>query len=230
MAEHVIVEVTIAAPKDVVWKALRDPVQLRQWFGWDTPSLGEEIQFIFVDGTVVDEAAGTMGFGEWEGNTDRIEVFERDGRTVVRMVRSGPVPAAGWGAIYDDVYEGWITFLQQLRFYLEMHRGDTRRTLWFSSKTGPGAIEAVGLIGVGQVGSHFARELSPGDQVSGEVWHWSKHQLGVLVSEWSGGLIVAADRTGGGGTALLTVYGLSDVEFGALETRWTTWWSAAYPG
>ncbi len=68
-----------------------------------------------------------------------------------------------------------------------------------------------------------------GDRVSGDVWHRSRHQLGVLVEQWSGGLIVVADRTGGGGTALLTVYGLSDAEFEALGVRWRTWWEAAYP-
>jgi len=49
------------------------------------------------------------------------------------------------------------------------------------------------------------------------------------VEQWSGGLIVVADRTGGGGTALLTVYGLSDAEFEALGVRWRTCRTAAYP-
>jgi hypothetical protein len=226
---HVIVEMEIAAPWAVVWQALRDPRTIRQWFGWEAASLDEEIKFIFIDGATVDEAAGSIAFGEWQGNTDRIEIIDTDGSTSLRMVRTGPAPAAGWGAAYDDVYEGWITFFQQLRFHLELHRSDERRTLWFSSDTGPGTIEAVGLIGVGEAGSRYERELSPGDRVSGDVWHWSRHQLGVLVEQWSGGLIVVADRTGGGGTALLTVYGLSDAEFEALGNRWRTWWAASYP-
>lgn len=226
---HVIVAMEIAAPRDVVWQALRDPQLIRQWFGWEAPSLDEEIQFIFVDGATADEAAGTIAFGEWEGNTDRIEIAAAGDRTSFRMVRSGKPPEKGWGADYDDVYEGWITFFQQLRLYLERHRGDARRTLWFSSKSGPGSIEAVGLIGVDEAGARYDRELAPGDRVSGDVWHWSRHQLGVVVEQWSGGLIVVADRTDGGGTVLLTVYGLSDAEFGALENRWRTWWAAAYP-
>jgi hypothetical protein len=227
--EHPIVAMEIAAPRDVVWRALREPEQIAQWFGWEAPSLAEEIKFIFVDGATADEAAGTISFGEWEGNTDRIEIAAVGERTSFRMVRRGPVPAEGWGVAYDEVYEGWITFFQQLRHYLERHRGDRRRTLWFSSKSGPGTIEAIGLIGAGAAGTRCERELSPGDRVSGEVWHWSRHQLGVLVEEWSGGLIVVADRTGGGGTALLTVHGLDDAEFAALENRWRTWWGTAYP-
>jgi len=228
MTVEKIAEVEIAAPRAVVWQALREPAHIRNWFGWESPSLADEIEMIF-GGAAADETAGTLDFGEWEGVADRFTLSERDGRTVLTVARTGAMPQGGWGAVYDEVIEGWISFIQQLRLYLEQHRADTRRTLWFSAKAGPGTIEALGLIGVGQVGSHFARELAPGDAVSGEVWHWGRHQVGVLVAEWSGGLIIAGDRTGGGGTALLTVYGLSDAEFSALQTRWTTWWGAAYP-
>jgi hypothetical protein len=228
MSEELIVEMDIAAPRELVWQALRDPVRLREWFGWEAPTLDEEIRFIFVDGVAADEAAGTISFGEWEGSSDRLQLNEQDGGTRLRAVRTGPAPAEGWAAANDEVYEGWITFFQQLRFYLELHRSDVRRTLRFASKTGRGAIETVGLLGVGEAGSHYERSLSPGDSVSGEVWHWSRHQLGVLVEQWSGGLIVVADQAGGGGTALLTVYGLSDAEFEALEQRWRTWWEATY--
>ncbi len=227
--EHRIVEVQIAAPKAVVWRVLRDPAEVRNWFGWEAPSLDEEIRMIFVDGADADEAAGTIQFGEWEGTSDRFELTERGDGTLLTVVRRGTPPEGGWGVHYDEVVEGWITFLQQLRLYVEAHRGDGRRTLRLSSEAGPGAIEAVGLIGAGETGSHFARELSPGDRVSGEVWHWGRHQLGVTVAEWSGGLIMVGDREAGGGTALLTVYGMGDAEFAALETRWRTWWGAAYP-
>ena len=226
--EHKVAEVEIAAPRNVVWQALRDPVEIRRWFGWETPDIEAEIAMIFVDGAEADEATGVIQFGEWEGVADRFELSERDGRTVLSVVRTGTPPAGGWEASHNEVIEGWTSFIQQLRLYLETHRGDTRRTLYLSSKTGPGAIEALGLLGVGAAGSHYARDLSPGDAVSGEVLFWSRRQVGVVVAEWSGGLLIAGDRPAGG-TALLTVYGLSDAEFGALETRWKTWWSAAYP-
>ena len=228
MSAEKIAEVEIAAPRAVVWQALREPAQIRNWFGWEAPGLADEIEMIF-GGVTADEAAGTLDFGEWQGVADRFELSERAGKTVLVVVRTGPAPEGGWAAAYDEVIEGWISFSQQLRLYLEQHRQDTRRTLWFSAKAGPGAIEALGLIGAGEVSSRYSRELSPGDTVSGEVWHWARHQVGVLVEQWSGGLIIAGDRVGGGGTALLTVYGLSDAEFSALETRWNTWWSAAYP-
>ena len=226
--EHKIAEVEIAAPRAVVWQALREPGEVRRWFGWETPDIEAEIKMIFVDGAEADEAAGTIQFGEWEGVADRFELGERDGKTVLSVLRTGTPPDGGWEASHNEVVEGWTSFIQQLRLYVETHRGDTRRTLWLSSKSGPGAIEALGLIGVGAAGSHYARELSPGDEVSGEVFFWSRPQVGVVVAEWSGGLLIAGDRAAGG-TALLTVYGLSDAEFAGLETRWKTWWSAAYP-
>jgi len=225
--EHRIAEVEIAAPRDVVWQALRDPVEISRWFGWETPDIEAEVRMIFVDGAQADEGRGIIRFGEWEGVGDRFELGERNGRTVLSVVRTGAPPEGGWEASHDEVVEGWTSFIQQLRLYLETHRADTRRTLRFSSRTGPGAIEALGLIGVGAVGSHFARELTPGDEVSGEVWFWSRHQVGVVVAEWGGGLLIAGDRPAGG-TALLTVYGLSDSEFEGLERRWRTWWEAAY--
>src|SRR5262244_797234 len=42
-----LIEVTIAAPADEVWKSLRDRERIGQWFGWDSDSLPAEIEFIF---------------------------------------------------------------------------------------------------------------------------------------------------------------------------------------
>ena len=40
---NVLVELTISAPIDTVWKAVRDPEQITQWFGWESETLAEEI-------------------------------------------------------------------------------------------------------------------------------------------------------------------------------------------
>jgi hypothetical protein len=227
--EHQIAEVTIAVPRALVWQALREPGEIGCWFGWDADTLAGEIKDIFIDNAEADAASGTLQFSEWEGVSDRFELEERDGKTVVRIVRRGPVPAGGWGEVYDEVVEGWISFLQQLRLYLERHRYDARRTLRFSTDAGPGVIEAVGMIGAGGSGTHFIRELSTGDRITGELWHWSRHQVGVTVEDWGGGLLIVTDRPQGGGSALLTTYGLDDVTFAGLETRWRTWWETMYP-
>ena len=38
-------------------------------------------------------------------------------------------PAPSWDAFYDDIREGWTTFVHQLHFALEQHPGAERRTL-----------------------------------------------------------------------------------------------------
>ena len=39
MEDHVLVEVTVPAPADAVWAALRDPAKIKDWFGWETDGL-----------------------------------------------------------------------------------------------------------------------------------------------------------------------------------------------
>ena len=36
---EVLVELAIAAPADTVWRAMRDPARIAQWFGWDATTL-----------------------------------------------------------------------------------------------------------------------------------------------------------------------------------------------
>lgn len=232
--DRVIVEMTIAAPVETVWAAMRDPEQLRNWFGWDADTLQDEIQFIFFDHAEADEATRVISFGEYEGVADRVELRATAGGTVLRVVRSGPV-TADWNAFYEDTWEGWTTFFQQLRFLLERHPEAKRRTLFLSGKPPtPGAlpVEALRLNALwsAAAGSKTTFELPVGETVSGTVWHHSEHQVGMSVDGWGDGLLVITDQPApnggpnGGGTALLTTFGLSDAEFAALEQRWTAWW------
>lgn len=51
---------------------------------------------------------------------------------------------------YDDIGEGWITFVQQLRFALTRHRGEARATHYLSSDVPLellAALEAMGARG-----------------------------------------------------------------------------------
>lgn len=54
------IEVTIAAPVDVVWDALRDKDKTRHWLGWDYDGLGGEIDLIFFTETVEEASARTL--------------------------------------------------------------------------------------------------------------------------------------------------------------------------
>ena len=50
------VEVSVDAPRDVVWRTLTEPEQIRHWFGWDYDGLDDEIELIFVEARPVASA------------------------------------------------------------------------------------------------------------------------------------------------------------------------------
>ncbi|RDZ29323.1 SRPBCC family protein [Lysobacter silvisoli] len=236
--QQTVVDLRIAAPVETVWSALRDPAQILSWFGWDAPTLAEEIKFIFADHATGDEAHHRVQFGEWEGVSDAIELAAEAGGTRLRLMRSGAPPLDD--SVYDDIDQGWVTFFQQLRLALERHRGQQRRTIFLSGPAKAGIGEpsiALGLEATSALppGTAYTATLAGGETTSGEVWHRNRFQTGVTVDAWGPGLLVVTDkghspeRPHGGGAALLTTYGLSDADFAALEARWKDWWSSRYP-
>lgn len=98
------------------WRHLREPELIGRWFGWDYDGLEEEIELIFMQGVEAGEHEIRWADG------DRIELSPQGDRTVMRIHRE-PQQA------YDPIAEGWISFAQQLRFALEHHPGEPRRTV-----------------------------------------------------------------------------------------------------
>jgi uncharacterized protein YndB with AHSA1/START domain len=236
----VLVELTVAAPAEAVWSALRDPAEINCWFGWDAPTLEEEIRFIFIEHAR--EVEGRLAI-RFEGMSDSIEVEPRDGHCVVRLVRAG---AAGddtdWDGVYEDETEGWLAFLTQLRFAVERHAGQHRRTVFVAGvpADGAGASSARERLGLSdlqsqQPGSRYSVVTTTGDTLTGEVWRHSRRQLALTVDQWNDGLLLVMDRgvsersPNGGGSAILTTFGMSDEEFEQLSERWTRWWGDAFP-
>jgi len=236
---QVLVTVPIAAPIEAVWAALRDREQLRNWFGWDADTLAEEIEYIFFEHSTVDEAARTIIGEPWEGASDGFELAEQDGGTLLCVVRYSDTPFDPQGD-YDDVYEGWVTFVQQLRLLLERHPGASRRTIYLSGAARPGVSEPAQALRIGELrerpeGSEYSLTAATGDLLNGIVWHRTRHQLGLNVLEWGDGLLVvtnrgkAPTRPDGGGSVLITTFGLDKAAFGDIETRWRRWWEERYP-
>lgn len=124
MSDPIIVEVTISAPVEAVWRALREPAQIRQWHGWDFDGLDSEIREIYFDGATVSDAEFTLDTGG-----GRFALEPHGDRTVVRITRPAPVGETSWDGIFDEINEGWIAFVHQLRYYLERHPGQERRTI-----------------------------------------------------------------------------------------------------
>ena len=66
--------------------------------------------------------------------------------TEVSVTRAAMDHNSEWAAWDEDITQGWLTFLHQLRFALERHPHGKRRTFFFSVPgNGGSAIEKLGL-------------------------------------------------------------------------------------
>lgn len=162
MREPVVAEVTIAAPPAVVWRALRDPREIARWHGWEHDALEAEIATIYLDGIEVDERARSF-----ETGAGRFEVEDRGAATIVRVRRAPSADTVSADGSHDEIDEGWLTFLQQLRYYLERHAGAPRRT-------------------------RVLRRRIP--TPAGDPWFTSAHQQGIELDERTL-VVITPDRT-----------------------------------
>ena len=228
MNDGLRIEVTLPGRVEDVWPAFRDPDLLRQWHGWEDETLDAEIRLIFADGTIVEDDGRSLHVGG-----HRFTFEEAGAQTIVRVTRAEP-PASGemdWDAYYDDIDEGWLSFLQQLRFAMTHHWPATRHTIHLDGTTTDPttAPAALGLALEGDPGARYSAEVA-GEQLTGEVWFRSRHQLGLTVDDWGPGLLIMADAPNGAGlvaSATLTTYGEIDSD---RQARWTNAWRAVYSG
>jgi hypothetical protein len=238
-SDRILVELVVAAPIDDVWKALRDPASLHRWFGWDYPGFAEEVAYVVA-------ALATPGDKPYvqpiTGMADRftLEALD-DSHTVVRVIRAAPVDDVSWKNIYDDTVEGWLMFMEQLRFMFERHPRGDRRTLFMNGRAAaadtPVPVDALGLgrlvvVPIGQ--TYPPTKLATGDEITGTVWFRSAYQVGLTIDGFADALVVVTTRPTtaksqfGGGSLVLSTYGLSDDVFNELCQRWSGWWRAHY--
>lgn len=197
------VETVVDAPVDVVWRSFTSPELIHQWFGWDYDELDGEIRYIFFDHA---KPVPPDRILLEDGQT--IELVADGERTVVRVTMPGDLSDAKWDDIYDGMEEGWRTFFEQLRFYLERRTGSGRRRTIYLTGTGSGQAAAQALL-------------------TGERWHDSRYQR---MTVDAGGLLlgVAAQQpmdATGPVSLTVTTYGLDDSAFAEQEKRWTDRWS-----
>lgn len=225
----VVIEVTVAAPPAEIWPALRDPELIRRWHGWHVEGLDEEITEIYLSDFTEDPEQYTLRLG-----VDNFSLHAVGDSTIVRLTRAPRGTQPDWDAYYDDITEGWTTFLHQLRFGIERHGLSDRRTVFLTGATRSPATELLGLgeAAAQPVGSTYKAMLATGDEWSGTVWNRTDNQVFLTVAEHDDSLLVLARqpvtdfRPDGGWMLLFNAYGFDNADFAELERRWTAWWSA----
>lgn len=199
-----VIEVAIAVPTATIWPALRDPALIAQWHGWETDdgSLAAEIDLIYVQGAEIVKDGRVLKLS----GGDVFELSDVEGGSRLRITRAAYDPDWEWAIYYDDITAGWVTFTQQLRFWLERQPGETRRTLFYSSDVDPHVV------------------LPP----AAPPWFETEHQRGVVLDELGPGLLIVArnpkpDSTGV--TAVVTTFGLDDEQLVDARRVWDAWWA-----
>ncbi|ANZ39529.1 hypothetical protein BBK82_29260 [Lentzea guizhouensis] len=160
--EGVRIEITVAAPVEEVWRSFREKEKIRHWHGWDLPELDAEIDHIYFQNAREDGTTLVL-----HGH-DTFELSAADGGTRVVCTRAPKGTTPEWDEYYDDITEGWITFLHQLKFAHEFHPGQARRTLFWPAEV---AFD-----------------------VDGKTFFESANQRGVVVEEWGPGLLVSSAK------------------------------------
>ncbi|MFJ4171249.1 SRPBCC domain-containing protein [Paenarthrobacter sp. NPDC089714] len=222
--------VVINADAQQVWTMLREPSLVAQWHGWETDELTDEIKQIYFDPSVVegpDHTSLTVRGG------DEFELHPVSGGTEVKVTRAALDHDSEWAEWDEDITQGWLTFLNQLRFTLERHPHGKRRTHFVSVSGGGSAIEKLGLGDLPPVGDEYSLTLTTGESISGKVWFKSRHQVGVTVhsyAEHGDGLLIVAEqlaipekRPDGGAMVIASTYDLGAHTLADIRSSWDKW-------
>ncbi|MBT2515290.1 SRPBCC domain-containing protein [Arthrobacter sp. ISL-30] len=220
-----------------VWAMLREPSLVAQWHGWESEDLRNEINQIYFSDTVVeapDHTSLTVAGG------DVFELRPVPTGTEVKVTRSALDHDSEWVAWDEDITQGWLTFLHQLRFAIEHHPHGHRRTLFFQAAGKNGSIiSKLRLDDPPKRGESYSLTLDTGEEISGKVWYKTNHQVGLTVhsyAEHGDGLLIVADqppveevRPDGGSMVIISTYDLGAHDFEAIRNRWDKWREEKYP-
>jgi hypothetical protein len=229
--------VVINADAQQVWTMLREPSLVAEWHGWEAEGLRDEINNIYFKDTVVEDPDHT---GLTVNGGDAFELKTVPTGTQVSVNRAALDHNAEWAMWDEDITQGWLTFLHQLRFALEHQPHVQRRTIFFEA---PGAHDSIitklGLTDLPKPGEDYSVTLDTGEEISGRVWYKTNHQVGLTVRSYADhhdGLLIVADqpsvekvRPDGGSMVIVSTYGLGAHDFDAIRTRWDDWRARIYP-
>ena len=229
--------VVIKADAQQVWTMLREPAKVAQWHGWQADDQAAEINEIYFSPGVIEGADHTSLVVD---GGDVFSLRPVPTGTEVSVTRAAVDHNSEWAAWDEDITQGWLTFLQQLRFALERHPHGNRRTFFFSMPGNDGsAIEKLGIADLPKPGEPYSLTLATGEEVSGKVWFRSNHQVGLTVSHYAehgDGLVIVADqpvikdiRPEGGSMVIISTYDLGAHQLEAIRNYWDKWRAENYP-
>jgi hypothetical protein len=236
MTNNLSVVINADAPQ--VWTMLREPSKVAQWHGWVADDLAREIDEIYFGDNVAEAPDHTSL------TTDGGDIFDLKPvptGTLVSVTRAAMDHNSEWAAWDEDITQGWLTFLQQLRFALERHPHGTRHTVFLHLTDGQGsAIEKLGLADLPAPGESYQLTLGTGEEISGKVWYRTSHQVGLTVhsyAEHGEGLLVVADHPaikdvraeGDGSFVIASTYDLGASQLETIRATWDGWRAENYP-
>lgn len=178
---------TIKASIDAVWDALRDKKKLHQWHGWDAPTLEDEIENIYFTNVKTELEDGKRTLVVNGGDTFIVEMLEDTTR--LTLLRSGLSGDSEWDAYYDNITEGWVSFIEQLRFMLEYSVRAPRKAIFNTMSEPRDKVISQLELTDEKEGVKFTGHFND-KGVSGEVWFSTSNQLGLVINEWGPGLLI----------------------------------------
>jgi hypothetical protein len=229
--------VVINSDAQQVWTMLREPSKVAEWHGWQADDQAAEINEIYFSPNVVEGADHTSLVVDG-GAVFTLKPVPTG--TEVSVTRAAVDHNSEWAAWDEDITQGWLTFLQQLRFALERHPHGRRRTIFFSVPGTEGsAIEKLGVSDVPSPGEPYSLTLATGEEITGKVWFRSNHQVGLTVhgyAEHGEGLVIVADqpsipdiRPDGGSLVIVSTYDLGAHRLEDVRKYWDKWRAENYP-
>ncbi|HEX8410013.1 MAG TPA: SRPBCC domain-containing protein [Thermoanaerobaculia bacterium] len=171
--KKVTAEVTIDADADAVWRALSEGEEVKRWFAPDArvrPGVGGGVWLSWGEGMDWEAPIELWEPGKHLRTVDpapskmAVDYFieGRGGETTLRIVHSG-FGADAWDEELETLNAGWRMFAENLKHYLERHRGTPRTVVSFRhpvvqmtrAEAFPRMLAALGVSVVGE-GERFA--------------------------------------------------------------------------